>query len=295
MPLSRRDVLQLAAIATLLPLALVPAMAQSSSGTGPDPALAFSAAKGEGDIARAWYFEPTTRYDHFVQGRDYEAAALAVHLASGETLSIDLPEDQVFEDTTPRLGDLDGDGHNEIVTILSSVDAGASIAVFEVSDGTLVLKTKTAFIGQAHRWLNIAGLGDFDGDGTLDIASVAMPHLVKRLDIHTLENGSLELLGSAPGFSNHRLGSTHTDMAVVADFDADGIDDLVLPNASRTALGMVRFAGRNFTVTATPPLPAPADGAMRVTGDGEIRIGLEDGSIGISAADAFVLSVTPGS
>lgn len=295
MPLSRRVSVLNAAIASLFTLMAAPAMAQPTPGNGPDPALAFRAAEGNRNIALAWYFAPTTRYDHFAQGRQYEAGGLAVRLTSGKTLALHLPEQQVFEDTTPRLGDLDGDGRDEIVTVLSSVEAGASLAVFEVASGTLAPKAKTNYIGQPHRWLNIAGLGDFDGDGALDIASVAMPHLVKRLDIHTLVDGKLTLLGSVPGFSNHRLGSTHTDMAAVADFDGDGSDDLVLPDANRAALRLVRFAGRDFTITATPPLPAPADGSMSLTETSQIVIGLENGRTSSLSPDAFVLSVQPGS
>ncbi|NJR31305.1 VCBS repeat-containing protein, partial [bacterium] len=38
----------------------------------------------------------------------------------------------------------------------------------------LRLAARTGFIGKAHRWLNIAGLGDFNGDGWVDVLLTAV-------------------------------------------------------------------------------------------------------------------------
>ena len=244
------------------------------------PALAastFPTVDGHNDIASVTLTEPTGRYDHLVQGRDYEAGGMRVDLRTGETLRLTLPETLVFEDTTPALGDLDGDGSDEIVVVLTSLTEGAAIAVYTLRGGAISLLARTEFVGQPHRWRNIAGLGDFDGDGRLDIASVAMPHLVKRLDIHTFEDGALVRIGGGRGFSNHRLGSAHTDMAVVADFDGDGLVDLAVPDADRTAIRIVGFAGRKLGEIARLPLAAPADGPIARDGDNHLSVGLETG------------------
>ena len=42
-------------------------------------------------------------------------------------------EGQVFEDTAPRLADLDGDGAPEVVTVVSIFDQGAQVMVWGIS------------------------------------------------------------------------------------------------------------------------------------------------------------------
>ncbi|MBV6658846.1 MAG: hypothetical protein KI785_13875, partial [Devosiaceae bacterium] len=67
-------------------------------------------AQGAADIARAWYEAPTRRYAHAILGDAIEAGTLAVRTRAGATLRFVLPDNEVFEDRTPRLVDLDGDG-----------------------------------------------------------------------------------------------------------------------------------------------------------------------------------------
>lgn len=126
-------------------------------------------------IAVAWYGEPTGRYDHAILGDAIEAGALHVRDAAGTLYRLRLPDDQVFEDLAPRIADIDGDGRNDIVAIRSFLDRGASLAVCGLDAGRLRLKASTAPIGKAHRWLNVAGIADFDGDGRNDIALVVTP------------------------------------------------------------------------------------------------------------------------
>ena len=53
---------------------------------------------GTGDIAEAWYSEPTTRYAHAVLGDGIEAGALRVKNQRGEVYTFRLPSTEVFED-----------------------------------------------------------------------------------------------------------------------------------------------------------------------------------------------------
>ena len=43
-------------------------------------------------------------------------------------------EGQVFEDTAPRLADLDGDGAPEVVTVVSNFAEGAQVMVWALRD-----------------------------------------------------------------------------------------------------------------------------------------------------------------
>jgi len=230
------------ALLALFAAALVPA---GSSAQDRDPAALPDTefARGEAGIAAAWFIAPTGRYDHHVRPTQYEAGGLRVRTAAGETITLMLDERQVFEDRTPRLADLDGDGRDEIVTILSSITKGASLAAYTVSDGAIELLARTPFIGTSHRWLNPAGIADYDGDGSLDIAFVAMPHLVKRLEVWTLSDGGFSQLLTVPDVSNHALGSPHTGLSASADFNADGITDLAVPSGDRRAVRLLSFAG----------------------------------------------------
>ena len=81
------------------------------------------------DIARAWLAEPTTRYDHGILGDKIEAGALVIESRDGKRQTVRLKDDAVFEDLEPRLADLDGDGHDEIVVVKSYLKRGSSLAV----------------------------------------------------------------------------------------------------------------------------------------------------------------------
>ena len=76
----------------------------------------YAAKISRGDIASAWYTQPTRRYRHAILGDDIEAGGLKVSLRNGKTIELSLPDNLVFEDRTPRLHDLDGDGKVEVIT-----------------------------------------------------------------------------------------------------------------------------------------------------------------------------------
>jgi len=234
---------------------------------------------------KAYYGKPTTRYDHGILGDAIEAGALHVALPDGADRSLVLPKHQVFEDRTPRLLDLDGFGVAHAITILSDVSKGASLAVFNVDETELRLVAQTPYVGLPNRWRNIAGIDDFDGDGSVEIAEVVTPHIGGTLKFWRWSKGTLSLTAEQPGFSNHAIGAREQRLSAIEDFDNDGVSDLALPGNDRRSLNLVRLsrgAEPEIQIIASVQLPSPIDKAIATKREGDavvVTVGLEDGSV----------------
>lgn len=114
-----------------------------------------------------------------------------------------LPQDHVFEDVSPRLWDVTGDGKPEVVVVETDVTAGAALAIYGAW-GTKI--AETSHIGQSNRWLAPVGAWDLDGDGHVEIAYVDRPHLRKMLRVFRYRDGALSEVWQLSGVTNHRIG-----------------------------------------------------------------------------------------
>ncbi len=238
-------------------------------------------ADGEG-ISSAWYSEPTDRYPHGALGDKIEAGALVVQDVYGHRVTVTLPADQVFEDLTPRIADLDGDGRNEVLAIRSSLRAGAALVAYDLAGSSLIEIDSTPPVGQPNRWLNVAGIADFTGDRSLDIAAVRTPHIGGTLEIFTLDRRRFRVVDSEKGFSNHLFGSTETGMSAVARINDDNIADLALPDSDRRVLRMVTVAGGSLREIAHVSLDGAivtAIGVLNAEDKPTFVLGLEDGRL----------------
>ena len=200
---------------------------------------------GANDIARAWLTDPTGRYAHGVLGDKTEAGGLVLELRDGSLRTYRLDTGSVFEDRRVRLYDLDGDGRDEAIVVQSYLYAGATLAVFRSGPGGTEFVGEVPPIGKPNRWLNPAGIADFDGDGAVEIAYVETPHIGGVLKLYELRDGELVPDGEKQGFSNHAIGSREQEMAAVHDWNGDGIADIALPGPRRTLLRFVTFAKDN--------------------------------------------------
>jgi hypothetical protein len=173
-------------------------------------ALAFGLAQGAAaqDIRSATYDTPTDVYGHgaLAQG-EWAAILIGLDDLSARRHSI---APWVFEDTAPRLADLDRDGAPEVVTVVSRAGVGAAIWVWGMTDDGPRVVARTAPIGQHHRWLAIAAVADLDSDGWTEIAYVDRPHLARILRVVTVRSEAgvwaMTEVASAPGHTNHRFG-----------------------------------------------------------------------------------------
>lgn len=152
-------------------------------------------------ITSANYADPTSRYPHGVLGDRLEWGTLVLRTERGPQ-HIVLPPDRVFEDTGPRLADLDGDGAPEVIVVESQAQAGAQLAIYNAT-GKIAA---TPHIGTRFRWLAPIGVADLDGDGLTEIAYIDRPHLAKTLRVWRYVDGALVPVASAPGLTNHRIG-----------------------------------------------------------------------------------------
>ncbi|OSP56693.1 VCBS repeat-containing protein [Pseudoruegeria sp. SK021] len=161
-----------------------------------------SASPSSAEIVAARYADPTTRYAHGVLGDAIEYGTLELTLDDGRTLRLILPESRVFEDTAPRLADVDGDGHPEVVVVETDSARGARLAIY----GETGLQLATPFIGTRFRWLAPAAIADLDGDGAVELAYVEKPHLAKTLRVWRVSPAGFRPVATLAGVSNHRIG-----------------------------------------------------------------------------------------
>lgn len=232
-------------------------------------------AYGTGEVTSVELTAATQRYAHFVLGDRFEASAFRVTFRDGRRNEFSLPPTEVFEDRVPRLIDLTGDGREELIVVQSHINKGASLAVYNLAPHDISLLAQTPYIGQPNRWLNPAGIADFDGDGHIEVALVSKPHLAKQLQLWRFANGRLSLLSTHDGYSNHRLGSRQQRLSAQADVNRDGITDLIVPGPDRKSLHMVSFAN-GFELLREIEFAAEIKGPVTLK-DGQLSVPLRSG------------------
>ena len=241
------------------------------------------AGKGQSTIAEAWLIQPTDRYDHGVLGDDIEAGALRVVTRDNRFAIHRLTDGSVFEGTKPLVGDVDGDGRDEVLVVNSNHQGGSALHIYRVMDQpdgriSLQLMAEGPRLGRKHRWLNPVGIGDFNLDGQPEIAVVETPHLDGTLKVYRMVNGRLREVVRATGFSNHALGSAQTGMHLIRDLTGDNRPDLVIPDTDRERLRIMTMTGDQLHEVGLLLLPSKAMTDILWI-DEALTLGIEDNSV----------------
>ena len=193
----------------------------------------------------AQYAMPTEKYGHGILGDKIEAEQLVV-VVDGVFYEHNLPDEYVFEDISPRLYDVDGDGELEFVTIRTHVSRGGGIAIYKIVDEQLVEFAHLAEIGSRHRWLNIVAIADLDHDKIKELVWIETPHIGGILKVAEIEAGSLKVLAEEAQYSNHSIGERNLCLSVLTK----QLDKKVfyVPNQSRDKIIGFTFENNEFQV-----------------------------------------------
>ena len=95
----------------------------------------------------------------------------------------------------------------------------------------------------------------------------------------------LEIVATVSGYTSHVIGSRNLDMGVAADFDGDGIVEVLLPSQDRTHLGAIQRVEGGAIIDWQLPLDGVLSTNLSVVqlADGSLLLGagLQDGRIRI--------------
>lgn len=129
--------------------------------------------------------------------------------------------------------------------------------------------------------MNPAGIADYDGDGTVDIAVVRQPHVVGRLELWSWRRQALKKIAEVTDVSNHVIGSRALGMSWTSDFDGDGHPDLAVPSLDRRTLRLIAFTPhvRDIARIAIPARATSNIGSTMFNGRPALVMALEDGRL----------------
>lgn len=189
----------------------------------------------------AQYIDPTDIYPHGTLGDVWEGTGLAVY-HEGRFKELALPDNQVFEDITPRLVDVDGDATPELICICTDVDLGAGIAIYRLTEMGIEEYAFVQEIGTTFRWLNLAAVYDLDQDGNLDLAWVETPHIGGVLKVGTIREGEITVAAEHPYVTNHEIGERNLCASAL-----DETRKLIMSSQSRTKVVYITYENGELT------------------------------------------------
>ncbi|CAA2106598.1 hypothetical protein MBUL_03752 [Methylobacterium bullatum] len=137
--------------------------------------------------------------------------------------------------------------------------------------------------GPGGQPLTLAAIADFSKAGQPRIAAVAAPDGAGILQLWAYEMGALRLIGEGAGYTTLSPGEGGADLSAVLDADGDGVAELALPVADRSALAILSLKDGIREVKRIP-LPGLAAFGVAAIGHGpraRLLVGLADGRVAL--------------
>ena len=247
-------------------------------------AILASTAQAE-TITSAQYAAPVNRYGHFALGQPHEYARLTVTTDSGRRLELELPEDEVFEDLTPRLVKLAAGEPAEVLAIVSRRSDGSRLVMFGLSGELLAISAESPAVGTPKRWLNPVGVVDLDGDGKSEVAAVTTPHIGGTLRVYQRRGKQLVEVAALAGFSNHVYGTLALGLS--RPVIVSGRTRLLVPDAARLNLRIIALEPGRLVEVGRCALPAPVTDTIKLISPSVVSAGLATGQRNVVLEDCL--------
>jgi hypothetical protein len=248
----------------------------------PDARIAIGDLDRDGVPEAVILTDPTGRYSHGVLGDHLEAGSVTAVEVRPFGLDVkgrySLPSTAVFEDLSPILADIVGDGRPAVLLVKSYLKRGATVAAFAWEKDRFVPVAEAPAIGRPKRWSHLVGVADLDNDTVLEVLTVQTPHIGGVLKAYRRKDGTLVPVARARGFSSHAVGSRNLEQAVIADLDGNGRPEVILPRG-RDALAALELVEGEFAERWAYRLRGPIASNLVVAdldGDGLLDLAVAD-------------------
>jgi hypothetical protein len=137
-----------------------------------------------------------------------------IKLSNAKTVTITLPQSDVFEDAASRLLDVDADGSPEVVVVQSNARLGTKLAIY-------------------------------DETGLIELAYIDRPYLAKTLMIWWFEGGKLRFVSELAGYTNHRIGERDIAGGIRT---CSGMPEMIVERADWSEMAAITFDAKDFVV-----------------------------------------------